>query len=50
MNQTLPERLAKTALVEQQQAQMYALVDHFAEALQDDAMIHVLTRATMEQS
>ncbi len=59
MNQTLKERLAKAALAEishlewemldeQQQAQMYELVDHFSEALQGDAMIHVLTRATME--
>jgi len=59
MNQRLKERLAKAALAEishlewemldgQQQAQMYELVDRFSEALQDDAMIHELTRATME--
>ncbi len=59
MNQTLKERLAKAALAEishlewgmldeQQQAQMYELVDRFSEALQGDAMIHVLTRAMME--
>lgn len=55
----MKERLAKAALVEishlewemldkQQQAQMYELVDHFAEALQSDAMVRVLTRVTME--
>jgi hypothetical protein len=58
MNQTLKERLAKAALAEvahlewemldeQDQNQIYELVEFFAQALQSEALIHVLTRATM---
>jgi hypothetical protein len=59
MHQQVKDRLAKAALAEishleweildeQQLAQLYELVDRLSEALQGDAMIHVLTRAMME--
>jgi hypothetical protein len=61
MHQQVKDRLAKAALAEishskwemldeQQQHQMYELVERFAEALQSSALVNALARTTMEHT